>query len=120
MIDCSVRLIGSEGRIDVTIFDPGPEIELIVRGSSERIEFEHHDPLNRAVEHVVESLDAGTEPRLSARRALNSMEIVFGTYESARKRGRVDRPLEVADNPLASMIEDGEIGPESGGESSAE
>lgn len=38
-------------------------------------------------------------------------ELIFATYESSRRRGRVDLPLEVEDSPLLSMLEEGVIGP---------
>jgi hypothetical protein len=46
---------------------------------------------------------------LSARRALNATEIIFAIYECSRRRGRVDLPLTIADNPLAAMVEAGQM-----------
>jgi hypothetical protein len=48
---------------------------------------------------------------LSARRALNATEIIFAIYESSRRRGRVDLPLTISDNPLAAMVEAGHLQP---------
>ena len=53
----------------------------------------------------------GREPELSARRALNATEIIFGIYDSSRRRGRVDLPLTVSDHPLTAMVEAGELRP---------
>jgi len=49
-------------------------------------------------------------PLNSAENALNATEIIFaGYYESARRRGRVvDLPLDIEDNPLESMVDDGQ------------
>jgi hypothetical protein len=69
-------------------------------------------PLENAVDHVVESLAAGTEPVLSAHNALVGTELVFGLWESVRRRGRVDLPLRVDDNPLEAMLETGAIAPD--------
>ena len=40
---------------------------------------------------------------------MNATEIIFACYESSRRRGRIDCPLKIDDNPLASMIETGEV-----------
>lgn len=65
-----------------------------------------------AAEIVVRSLETGDEPIISAERALGATEIVFGIWESSRRRGRVEPPLEIEDNPLAELIESGELPPE--------
>jgi predicted dehydrogenase len=38
--------------------------------------------IDLAIEHVVDRLDGGEEPELSARRALDSTAVIFGAYES--------------------------------------
>ena len=58
---------------------------------------------------LVDALQTGREPMLAARKALQATELIFATYESSRKRGRVDLPLEIEDSPLLSMIESREI-----------
>ncbi|HEY0866516.1 MAG TPA: Gfo/Idh/MocA family oxidoreductase [Fimbriimonas sp.] len=50
-----------------------------------------------AVIDVVESLRQGREPELSGRKALMATELIFATYESARRGGRVALPLDVED-----------------------
>jgi hypothetical protein len=60
---------------------------------------------------MIDALETGREPELSARRALNSTEIIFACYESSRRRARVDLPLTIDDNPLVSMVESGELNP---------
>jgi hypothetical protein len=43
-------------------------------------------------------------------------EIIFGAYESSRKRGRVDFPLGAGvGNPLKEMVESGELKPDCAG-----
>lgn len=37
--------------------------------------------------------------------------LIFATYQSARKRGRVSLPLGIEDNPLEAMIESGALDP---------
>jgi phytoene/squalene synthetase len=36
--------------------------------------------------------------------ALQATELIFATYESSRRRGRVDLPLEIDDSPLIAML----------------
>jgi predicted dehydrogenase len=68
--------------------------------------------IERAIGDVVGSLGADREAELSARRALQATELIFASWESARRRGRVDLPLEIEDNPLEDMVEAGQLGPE--------
>ena len=56
----------------------------------------------------------GRKCQLDADNALIATEIIFGAYESSRRRGRVDFPLEIEDNPLAAMVESGELKPAKG------
>ncbi len=51
---------------------------------------------------LVDALRAGREPELSARRALRATELIFATYESSRRRGRVDLPLTTMDSAFLS------------------
>jgi predicted dehydrogenase len=63
--------------------------------------------VDRAIENVVESYRSGDGSPLRAELALGSTELIFAAYESVRRRGRVDLPLDVEDNPLESMVESG-------------
>ena len=67
--------------------------------------------IERAIADAVEGLKTGSEPELSGRNALRATEVVFAAWESARRRGRIDLPLEVDDNPLVAMIDAGWLGP---------
>jgi hypothetical protein len=53
---------------------------------------------------LIDALKTGREPELSARRALAATELIFATYESSRRRGRVDLPLTIDDSPLLDML----------------
>ncbi|WP_321166856.1 hypothetical protein [Halorubrum sp. Ea8] len=64
----------------------------------------------RAIEHLVASLDAGEEPIISGRRVLRGTELTFASWESARRCGRAHLPLEIDDNPLEAMYEAGQLG----------
>jgi len=63
----------------------------------------------RAIEHLVGTLEAGEEPLISGRRVLRGTELAFASWESSRRRGRVHLPLDVDDNPLEAMYEAGEL-----------
>ena len=107
------RLIGTKGIIEVGVGN----VHLRIRqdqGEWKNIDTagEHlHGPgyIDRAIADVVTSLEARIESELSARRALNATEIIFAVYESSRRRGRVDLPLNIGDNPLVAMVESGDL-----------
>jgi UDP-N-acetylglucosamine 3-dehydrogenase len=71
-----------------------------------------HGPgfIDRAIADIIDALLSGRESQLCARRALIATEIIFACWESSRRRGRVDLPLDVDDNALNAMIEAGQIG----------
>ena len=66
----------------------------------------------RAIEEVVDALREGREPEISGRNALAGTELTFASWESARRRGRVDLPLDIEDNPLETLFGDREGKPE--------
>ncbi|AEH39053.1 Gfo/Idh/MocA family protein [Halopiger xanaduensis] len=128
-VRCHNRLIGTEGTIEV-----GPEgddedlpvLRIRRAGDDEWEAVETEDGLHswefidRAIAENVRCLEEDEEPELSAENALNATELIFGAWESARKRGRVDLPLEIDDNPLDAMVESGELNPEPMDEAEAE
>jgi len=125
MVNAHNRLVGTEGEIEVgpgfaTGDHEGPFLRIRRAGDGdwETIDTgeEHlHGPdfIERAIVHIVDALEDGTEPELSARRALNATEIIFGIWESSRRRGRVEFPLDIEDNPLEAMVESGALTPAS-------
>jgi predicted dehydrogenase len=111
----SNRLIGTEGTIEVWVED-GPVVRLRnaeTGGNWTSFEVGERDPYQEtimtAVLDTVDALKSGREPELSARKALQATELIFSTYESSRRRGRVDLPLEIEDSPLQSMLQSGTI-----------
>ena len=111
---CQNRLLGTEGIIEVGGRSPlamlkagGPgweKVDLtgVVDGSVG----------NDTVRYILDSIDCyldGTEPELSSRKALMATELIFATYESARRRGRVYLPLDVDDSALYSMLDTGQL-----------
>jgi predicted dehydrogenase len=65
--------------------------------------------LDRAIEDVIKALQTGGEPELVAEEALASQELIFAAWESVRRRGLVDLPLEIDDNPLEALVESGAL-----------
>jgi len=121
-IGCNNRLIGTDGVIEVGVHPPapgergGPVLRVRRAGDWEVIDCGKeglHGPeyIQRAIADLVDALQTGREPELSARRALNATEIIFAAYESSRRRARVDLPLTITDHPLLAMLESGELRP---------
>lgn len=114
LIGCQNRLVGTEGVIEVFSED-GPELRIKRAGSTEWENIDcppQKNYINKAIADIVEALQEGKESELCASNALKATEIIFACFESARKRGRVDLPLEIEDNPLESMVEKGMLNPE--------
>jgi predicted dehydrogenase len=112
------RLIGTKGVIEVSVNPDGPTLRVQRKGSAtwETIDVGSetlHGPnyIQRALADTLDALQTGREPELSARKALNATEIIFACYESSRRRGSVDLPLTISDNPLQQMVESGELRP---------
>ena len=63
-----------------------------------------------SVQSLVDCLGSGDEPGLSSHRALRATELIFATYESSRRRGRILLPLDVDDSALLTMLAQGTIG----------
>jgi len=115
--DSDWRLVGTEGFIDVYLTDRlAVEVYSTDPQACEELEFEALAPetscIDLAIADVVQCLDADEESELCARNALNATEIIFAGYESARRRGRGDLPLDIDDNPLEAMVESGDLSPE--------
>lgn len=125
LIDAAFLLRGTEGAIRIDVED-GPMLELEREGSRESIDVNGENMhmasneedrfgslfQDRSVADVVQSLETGEESGLSGRIGLNTAEILFGGYESVRRRGRVDFPLDITDNPLEEMVTSGALTPE--------
>ena len=104
------RLVGTEGMIEVG-HESGAALRVWAQGENEWRTVELGEKLHglefvkRGVLDLIDALKTSREPELSGRRALQATELIFATYESSRRRGRVDLPLEIEDSPLADMLE---------------
>ena len=114
-IGCQNRLIGTEGVIELD--NAKPHVRVRGRGDAawrtyETAEGLHGDvAIARAMADVVRCLGVGAEPELSSHKAVRATEVIFATYESSRRRGRVDLPLTVDDSAFLTMLDHGEMGP---------
>lgn len=114
-IGCSMRIIGTDGVVELR----GGDTPLWVRGKGDskwktpKLGGGLHggDAITLGIKDLLDALKEGREPELAARRALQTTEVIFATYESARRRGRVDLPLKQKDSAYLSMIEDGTLKP---------
>ena len=107
---CANRIIGSKGMIELAQSDgkslrllrtngsgwETPSLEGVVPSSNETV---------LSVLDAIDGLETGREPLLSSRKAIRATELIFATYESARRRARVALPLDIDDSPLMAMIE---------------
>jgi predicted dehydrogenase len=107
------RLLGSEGIIEIGGRDE--PLRLWTEGGWEEPELDLGVPAGQAtVAATLDLIDALTndrEPQLAGRKALQSTELIFATYESSRRRAKVVLPLDVEDSALLSMLDEGVIGP---------
>jgi len=109
------RIIGSDGIIEVGAPN-APSVRVMHKDSKgwEAPSLEGVVPpggdTTLSVLDLIDCLNTGREPVLSSRKALQATELIFGTYESSRRRERIYFPLDIEDSPLISMIEAGMIG----------
>ncbi len=103
---CGNRLIGSGGTIEVGVRE-GPSVRLRntdTGGAWQEVEVAGGmRGGNLHAEGVVDAIQAlkdGREPELSGRRALRATELIFATWESSRRRARIDLPLDIEDSPF--------------------
>ncbi|GMV78844.1 MAG: hypothetical protein AMXMBFR7_00280 [Planctomycetota bacterium] len=67
------------------------------------------NPTTRYVRETLGSLRESQESLFSSRQSLMATELIFATYESARRRAKVTLPLGTDDSALLTMLEKGEI-----------
>ena len=98
------RLFGDEGIIEVDM-RCRPQLRIWGKGQDQwqEVPTEEADAVKLGVLDLIDALKAGREPELSGRRALRATELIFATYESSRRRGRVELPLEGDVSPFPIM-----------------
>lgn len=110
-IGCANRIIGSEGTLE--LHNSRPHLRLQNIHTQGWVDYPTQEGLHggiaidRGIADLVRSLDQGVEPELSSHKAVRCTEVIFATYESSRRRGRVDIPLEAEDSAFLSLLEKG-------------
>lgn len=116
LVGCANRLIGTEGTIEV--HNESPSVRIRGKGDgalhpATEVSLEggiHGDKaITRTIAEVVDSLETGHKSLVDVQNALDTTEILFAAYESARRRGRIDFPLDINDSPFAEMIKAGDF-----------
>lgn len=137
LVSCQLRLVGEEGTIEIGAGDTplrvrtngawetvdtgrdgihGPS-ETLVDAAKQKLaaglpvvsedSVRPSTYIDRAVADIVDSIDGPQRSELAAENALQATEIIFASWESSRRQGRVSLPLDVTDNPLEAMVESG-------------
>ena len=99
------RLFGDRGVIELDM-RRNPPLRVWGKGQSEwrAIPTEKVKAVKLGVLDLIDALKTGREPELSGRRALGATELIFATYESSRRRGRVELPLQGDVTPFPVMV----------------
>jgi len=103
------RLVGSDGVIDVTlgttsirVWGKGDAAWRDIPVAPDEGE-SLGEVIARGVLDLIDALKSGREAELSARRALRATELIFATYESSRRGGRIELPLEAIESPFPGV-----------------
>jgi predicted dehydrogenase len=113
----TIRLIGADGTIELGY---SSDVPLRIWGRGDGVwraldtggeNLHGGECVKLGVLDLIDALKNGREPELSARRALRATELIFGTYESSRRRARIDLPLVITDSPLQAMLDEAGIVP---------
>jgi len=105
------RLLGTEGIMELGA--QGAHLRLmnarsngwkVIEGGSENDGIHGDVHIDRGIADAIDALQNHRKPLLSADNALQATEIIFATYESSRRGGRVDLPLDVDDSALAARL----------------
>ena len=105
------RLLGTEGILEIGWEpNPGPMLRYLRWGEGWTVvdcgNENLHGPgyIDRAIADIVDCLGTGRVSELCARNEMKAMEIVFGCYESSRRRARVDLPMDISDSPIMDLL----------------
>lgn len=104
----ALRLIGDHGTAELRWSEP--ILRAWTKGSAfwkeipVKDELHGGEAIDRAVAATAESARGGPVSMLCAEHALRGAEIIFGGYESSRRRERVTFPLTITDNPIAERF----------------
>lgn len=116
LVDSYVRVIGTKGKIELWPESVDASLRVRIQGQTEfrepRCQTPYESMLHGAINDVLTGLSSDARPELAAAHVRTANEIIFACWESVRRRGRVELPLSIEDNPLRAMVEAGVITPE--------
>lgn len=113
-----VRANGTRGAVEVgqARQDDGFSLRALRGDGWQGIEAPGEDADNaypRVIENVISALESNEKSLLDAENALRATELIFAIYESARRRERVELPLQGSEgHPLVSILSDSGTLPE--------
>ncbi|MBI3974227.1 MAG: hypothetical protein HY332_23360, partial [Chloroflexi bacterium] len=110
----SAVIYGTEGIIETSGDRPDNGeawLRARVRGEPDWIypHVEPNDAVQAEIEALIDVIERGGTHPLDGRSARAGHEIVMAVYESARRRARIDLPLDVKGHPLEAMIAAGAV-----------
>jgi hypothetical protein len=113
--DISNRLVGTDGIIEIGRQKAKPMRVLSTKsqGWTTPDLSDLGSQGNETILSVLDLIDAvknDREPDLIGWKALQATELIFATYESSRRRAKINLPLDVDDSALVTMLESGMIG----------
>jgi UDP-N-acetylglucosamine 3-dehydrogenase len=108
----ALRFIGEKGVLECNAWGEKPlKFRRSESGEAEEIPVTDTQDghVGRAIAEVINSYRENRPCELSVENAMRATEIIFSAYESVRRRGRVDLPLEINDHPLLALVAAGEL-----------
>lgn len=105
---------GTEGWIEVGPDRPAagqPWLRARVKGQADWLypDVMPNNPFQAEIEALLEVLEHGGTHPLDGHSARAGQEILMAVYESARRRARIDLPLEVTESPFEAMVAAGVV-----------
>lgn len=110
----SIKVFGTEGMLEIGHSEKIP-LRMWAKGQRGWTPVEvpsgmhGMETVKLGVHDLIDALKNERTPELAADKALRATEMIFATYESSRRRARIDLPLDVDDSPLHAMIDSGAL-----------
>lgn len=97
----ATRIVGTDGMIEAALRTDPLRVWAKGSGQWETVALDGENSLEATVASgvmdAVAALKQGRKPELSSRKVIKATELIFATYESARRGGRIDLPLDAED-----------------------
>lgn len=100
-----LRLAGSHGEIELEFWQENPvRVRAADAGGWRQVPVADGDPQTETLRDVVAALREERPSMVGAEKALRVTELVFAIWESAKRRGRVELPLQNTGNALEDLV----------------